>query len=322
MKLLLFPLYYFSVIRYYVLDMIRYVRYSGIFHKKNTEIKFISDIIMSYHVLEKGLTMPDMRLGFGVERVNALIDLCNEYMSRGYEKSNCQFLHAIGVIDEYRRTHQASKFEMNTELLDNIDKLIQKVGSVPCLNQIGYTKESYFKENDSTFEYFSASRHSLRNFTSEEIDIEILKKAILLAQNAPSSCNRQQARVYVIQDKEKIKQVLNCQNGHRGFGHLSNKLIILTASVEEYSGIGERNSAYIDGGLFGMNLLYCLHYYKVGVCTLNAYFSYKTEKRMRQICDVPPSEVFLMVLACGKVPEQFKVTLSKRNDISKILHIV
>ena len=33
-------------------------------------------------------------------------------------------------------------------------------------------------------------------------------------------------------------------------------------------------------------------------------------------------EVFLMVLACGKVPEQFKVTLSKRNDISKILHIV
>ena len=74
MKLLLFPLYYFSVIRYYVLDMIRYVRYSGIFHKKNTEIKFISDIIMSYHVLEKGLTMPDMRLGFGVERVNALIN--------------------------------------------------------------------------------------------------------------------------------------------------------------------------------------------------------------------------------------------------------
>ena len=51
---------------------------------------------------------------------------------------------------------------------------------------------------------------------------------------------------------------------------------------------------------------------------MNFYLNFMAEHKEK----ISSLEVFLMVLACGKVPEQFKVTLSKRNDISKILHIV
>lgn len=315
--------YFFNIFRSYILfnkDRCRFVDYSGMLHQNNSEVKMLSDIAMKCHIIEKGLTMPDMKLGFGIARVVQIIQQCNNYIT-SHNSVNCQLLHAVGVLKEYLSVHQRAGFQFKNGFEEKINELVGKVNCIETC-QLITSQTDYFANKLSSFDLFSASRHSLRHFSNEDINITTLIDAVKLAQNAPSSCNRQQARAYIVDKKEAIEQVLKCQNGHRGFGYLSNKLIVVTASVEEYNGILERNSAYIDGGLFMMNLLYALHFFEIGACTLNANFSSQKEKVMRNSLGVPKSEVFLAVIALGKAPKQFKVALSKRNNVEQILKVI
>ena len=41
----------------------------------------LSDLMITSHVLEKGITMPGRRLGFGYERVRDILNKCNNIIS-------------------------------------------------------------------------------------------------------------------------------------------------------------------------------------------------------------------------------------------------
>ncbi|HOW51075.1 MAG TPA: nitroreductase family protein [bacterium] len=306
---------------YHWRDGRRYAKYSGMIHHENDQVKLIARITMTYHGIEKGLTMPEMRPGFGMEAMNTLITLCDEYLRREYDATHCQFLHAVGVVEEYRKVHEEKGFTIAQPLLNKIVELTGKVRDVQRAEQIESGAAEYFKETSTPFDNFSGSRHSIRNFSDAEVEVESIKKAISLARNAPSSCNRQSPRAYIIQDKELIGKVLSLQNGNRGFGHLANKLVVVTAEQGVYNSIKERHSAWIDGGMFAMNLLYALHFHRIGACTLNCYFSPSAEDRVRALCGIPRSEVLVVIIALGAVPEKFRIPLSKRLSVDEIMRI-
>ena len=143
-----------------------------------------------------------------------------------------------------------------------------------------------------------------------------------MAQNTPSSCNRQATRIHLVRDEETKQNVLNLHNGNRGFGHLSDSIILVTAEVCGYASAIERNAAFIDGGMFGMNLLYALHFNQIGACVLNSNFTTQTANELRKICNIPKSEVFVMLILIGRVPESLSIALSKREEISSIMKII
>jgi len=306
---------------YYWKDGWWYVKHSGMLRHNNSQMKMIARITMAYHGIEKGLTMPEMRSGFGAEAMATLTTLCDEYLRRRYDTTHCQFLHALGVIKEYKKTHDEKGFQIDVRLSERIDNLLRKINRIPEVRQTEIGAEEYFRYADASFDKFSPSRRSVRYFSEKEVEIDIIQKAVSIAQNAPSSCNRQSPRVYVIQHKDTIKKVLTLQQGNRGFGHLANKLLIVTAELGVYNSIKERHSAWVDGGMFAMNLLHALHFYRIGSCTLNCYFSPREEALVRDICDIPQSEILVVIIAVGTVPQHFRVACSKRMDIDDILRI-
>jgi hypothetical protein len=304
----------------YRYDAGRFIKYSNAFYQFDNSEKLIGVIVAEYHVIEKGLTMSEPRLGFGVEIMKALIKHCNLYSTQICD-SNCEhFFHALSVIAEYKLFHENKNFPLNEDLFRSIDDILSKFGKAIPSFQVSMTKEYYFKNTYSTFEEFSSSRHSLRNF-SGSIELSLIEKAVKLAQNAPSACNRQPSRVYIIQNKNLLKQILALQTGNRGFGHLADKLIILTAELGGYLSLRERNDVYINGGIYAMNLLYALHYYQIGACTLNWCSMPDQDLELRKICDIKPSENVLLIIACGGVPDKFQLTVSHRNDYINILKI-
>ena len=64
-----------------------------------------AEIVMGYHVLEKGLTMPHRRLGFGKGAVVHLIRLIESFERRF--GGDPQVAHAVGVLRAYRELHHA-----------------------------------------------------------------------------------------------------------------------------------------------------------------------------------------------------------------------
>lgn len=305
---------------YYNYDISRYITHSNSFNRWDNPEKLIGQIVAEYHVIEKGLTMPDMRLGFGQLVLNDLISHCDLYALL-FDINNEQFVYAIRVISEYKLEHEKNRYQLTNELVLSINNILSKYVEVPPSEQICMNKDDYFKYNQSSFEKFSNSRHSLRNFCGS-VDTETIIKAVSLAQNAPSGCNRQPSRVYLVQEKLRIKQVLNVQTGNRGFGHLADKLIVLTTELGGFLALKERNDAYVNGGIYAMNLLYALHYHQIGACPLNWCADPVQDLELRKICDIPPSESVILIIACGSIPDNFKLATSHRNKVSKILRVI
>ncbi|MGR3812134.1 nitroreductase family protein [Jiulongibacter sp. NS-SX5] len=303
----------------YLYDFNRYLSFSSLVNYRNDQKKLIASIIRNYHVIEKGLTMPDMKVGFGQPRIRHLINDCRLHL-KSFGDSDSQLTHALKVLHEYFETHTLLNYvlELETErLFDNLKKEVSK--KIDVSKQSVMSREYYFSKSGSDFKEFSGSRHSLRNYSSESIPMKDITEAISLAQNSPSACNRQACRVYLITQKGLINSILKLQGGNRGFGHLTDKLIVITSDVSVYCNFGERNQAYVDGGIHALNMLYSLHYNKIGACILNCSHDSKKDKEIRKLLSVPSSEVFIAMISCGVPPNEFKIALSKRFPIEKVL---
>lgn len=252
----------YKIFKVYKYDMTRFLKYGG--HKPHKE-SLLAEIIMAYHVVEKGLTMPDMRLGFGKDNLVSLIGKLHKF-AESYICDDHQFKHGVAVVAEYLEVHNKKEHQLDDNVVSEITALLKKYPT-EASNQIDITREQYFSDLDAPFDKFSVSRHSVRNFEGE-VSIEQITKAVKLANNAPSACNRQQCKVHVVTKKEDIDKCLDLQNGNRGFGYLADKLLIVTADVRA-SWTSECLDVRTNAGIYIMNLCYGLHLNKIGHCLLN-----------------------------------------------------
>jgi nitroreductase len=301
---------FISLFKSYFYDLNLYFKFSDT-KEGDTPVKLIGKIIKGYHVIEKGLTMSETRMGFGREIMINLCRDCGNYIDR-YEINDQQLIHALGVIEEYKKFHKENNFQIDSTVISSIENLNSKTSIIVPSNQISISREEYFQFTDSNFEKFSTSRFSVRNFIDREIEMNDIINVLNVAKNAPSACNRQSWRTYVYSDKQQINEILKIQGGNRGFGHLANKLIIITGEVGVFAGSAERNQVFIDGGIYAMNMLYSLHFYKIAACILNCSNSTEKDKILRKLTMIKDSEVFISMVACGIPPDRFMMTTSKR----------
>ena len=300
-------------------DARMYVRYSNGFFCNDNKKKILDYLIVFYHPIEKGLAMPDFRLGFGQERVEKVIYICNEYISR-YNDSPRVLIDAIEVIAEYNRLHKSHNFKLDGILQNHIDDLLSRFQDVPPSSQLYFKCEDFFSKSNSPFPFFASSRRSIRDYDTRQIvNEDVLKSAVDLAITAPSTCNRQSVKVHLVKDKELVKQVLSMQSGNRGFGHRADKVLIITSDLQSWNVPGERFSPYIDGGIFAMNLLYALHYHHIGACPLNWSENVERNKKLHQLLGIPNHEIVVMMICCGMAPKEFKIVRSKRKSLNDIL---
>ena len=166
---------------------------------------------------------------------------------------------------------------------------------------------------------FFACRYSIRNFTDEEVDYNLIEQAIRMAQKTPSVCNRQSSKVYIFRNEEDRQLVLSYQNGNRGFGHLVNKVLIVTSDLQNFVSVGERNQCWIDGGMYAMSVVYALHSLGLGTCCLNWSVEYEVDRRLRKAANIPDSEAVIMMIAVGHIPEQLSVAQSPRKSIEEVM---
>lgn len=295
----------------------RFIKYSGVFHP--SKIRDMAYLTWLYHVIEKGLAMPKMRLGFGQDKVKELLSLILLYEDR-YGKDNVTYNTAVGVLKEYDRIHKEKNYILPKEITDSLEKICKENIDIQMNNE--YTRTKFFKYKNSNFFQFATSRHSVRNYdTNIDIEIEDLIKAIQLAQTAPSACNRQAARVHIVSEHQLIKKCLKLQNGNRGFGHLANKLLIITGNLQTLLGSQEFFDLNTNVGIFIMNLSYALHYYEIVHCILNWYVLPKDDIHLRKILNIPQEENIIAFITCGKAPKDFKIAISPKLNTEEIIRI-
>ncbi len=301
---------------YYLYDAKVFYKNSMLKGHETTQACFIGLITLRAHVVEKGLTMPNMRSNFGKENLYCLIDYLIQYQNKGYDITHPLYRSAIEAVYEYETMHKQSHIALDSVTQEKIVSFRAKIAEPELVKQPKLTKDEFFKDY-TDFADFARSRYSVRNF-SGTVSLETIEQAVSLAQTAPSACNRQPNRVHVISKGSLFDSILDIQHGNRGFGFLADKLLVVTSDISSYIMI-ERNGMYVDGGIYVMNLLYALHYYKVAACTLNWFANPKDDKKLRELLHT--DEQAIAILAIGDVPKEFTCCRSTRIGTDRVLTI-
>lgn len=311
-------LVYMRVLRIYFYDLTRFYKQSNVKQLFRNQDAYKGRLTILYHVIEKGLTMPQTRLGFGGPVVMDLMDLLAQFKRLGYDVNCMEFKHSANVLAEYFTFHAERNFELPSELAERYKRFQHMVTAGNATQQLRFTRTEYFRHKDASFDQFSLSRYSCRNYSDTPIPREVIQKCIRLAMKSPTSCNRQLNRIYVVSDPAIKEEVLKLQYGNRGFGHLASTLFILTANISYFQGVNDRNESYINTGMFAMSLLNALHHNEIGACPLNWSVDHKRDAALRKLLSIPDNERIGLVISAGYLPESFDIASSPRLEVDHI----
>lgn len=291
------------------------VKYNASNHTDEDIQKMQYTLLRETHTIEKGMSMRNPRRGFGQQKVMNLIGRLKKYCTL-YIEHDSEFLeYPLSTIQTYIDYTHNTGVEISDIDKDFID-LLTMAGCKSVNNIAGIipeTKENILIHCNKNFESLLYSRHSMRYFSEEPVCEELINKALELAQRTPSACNRQGWLTHVYRTPESI-DLVKWQGGSRGFEDEIKCAILVTANLKAFLSY-EVHQAYIDGGLYAMNLINALHSLGLGTIPLSCGFLHKQLKRLSDF-GVHENEVPIVIIGIGNIPETFDVAVSRRKAVN------
>lgn len=301
-------------------DAGRYRRWSSLGKAELSREQLSALVTLNYHRIEKGLALPAPRPGFGADAVRTLITLLDQQFRRfGPDEAARSGIATLAEYRAFNRAHGIAHSEVDAALARYATLGAAPAADEPCGGTRLVERDAVHATLPADPEAFFASRHSVRHFSGEPVGLDLIERAVRMAQRTPSVCNRQPWKAYAFTDPEQRRRILSFQNGNRGFGDGAAQLLVVTADLQHFTSAGERYQGWIDGGLFAMSLVHALHALGLGACMLNWSVTRETDTAMRAAVGIPDSELVIMMVAVGRLPERLRVAFSARKPLSDVL---
>lgn len=259
----------------YAYDALTYLMFSATIVRFGINRSF-GRVMVLVHALEKGLSLPNRRDGFGSEKLKELEVWESKLVALPHSKKQAFLLCQIRKIKNDMEQFQAGKFKP------------AKFERMPPIKP-------------EQFEDFLRSRSSGRFWSGEKVELDKLYSAQRLAVHTPSVCNRQPWGSEVIEDEKAIRQILEIQAGASGFGENASALIIIFSDLAAYWHSHERNQVWIDGGMYAQSFLLALHASGVSACPLNLCLNPIKERKILKMVGLSSNYRLIMAIGVGSV---------------------
>ena len=318
------------LIKWSVLNAISAAKNMIYITKVRNDEKFYSDRIhaeiqRTVHQIEKGLSIENPKKGFGTEKISLLIDYISQ-ISDYTDKESIEVLNrARSCVQTYLSFYD--KMGWSTDKIEQLRKRFAniKIDNAPCgidAGLIDIEKVEHADEEYATLEKIASSRHSIRDFADGTVSTELILKAIAFAQKAPSACNRQSVRCYII-GKEKYSSIGDWLSGIGYFGDYGfDKIIIVTGKITGYSE-SEGMQHLVSPGIFVGYLQLALEALNIGSCIMQrSLFNDTVWNKTRIILNIPEDEQSYCLIGCGIKKERYKVPVSKRLSTGIIAKVI
>lgn len=142
---------------------------------------------------------------------------------------------------------------------------------------VGYKivqKQELTVNGNTAFDEVIKTRRAVRTFSDKKLEPNVVKECVLLAQAAPTACNRQMIKIYQISNRENCDIITDTIYGASGFTRDTVNYFVLTYDVKSLDYYGERNQGYLNAGLVAMNLANALHSRGIGSCFIQCLYYY------------------------------------------------
>lgn len=299
-------------------DYRRLVSHLGAINVQTDKDKFFANILISVHSIEKGLSLPHPRPGFGKLKILNTLQQMDVYKRRyGYDSL---FEIAKPVFDAYiyfcKDTADKEILKKYTDTFLDFPSKLELSGGVQKVY-----KHDIWASSLIDFESFCNTRYSIRDFSDQPVDIELINKAAKISTKAPSACNRQPWHIYTFRDIEKKNELLEWQLGNKGFGTAIDTVLLLTCNLKSYF-INESHQAYVDGGLYAMTLMYALHSLGLGTIPLTVAMMNSRNQILYDKFGIKDYEVPIVLIGVGHLKDSFNVAISERFNYDDYMTVI
>lgn len=186
-----------------VFDLYHHLKFS--FKEQNlkddqTHLKYY--LTKHYHIVEKGLALPEPRLGFGQPKIIDIIEKAKRYESLfGSDELTASIRK---TLNDYIAFNFDQNFELPSQFESQLKGFINQgdIGSSGGLKDKARSTTSTLTLDE--YKNFAIGRTSVRDFSDEPVSIDLLYKAADIAKSSPSVCNRQGWKVHCYNEKKPL----------------------------------------------------------------------------------------------------------------------
>jgi len=265
-------------------------------HRKTQAGSEIFELRRRIHMIEKGLTMRPRRDKFATGYILELLERLDRSLRLGVLGDET-IAWARDVLDGYMEATA-------TSTSDIIARARTAYAQIPLESAIPYCGPALpvappIDFDPGRLEALAQHRRSVRWYQDRPVDRAVVDRAVEIALQSPTACNRVPYQVRIFDNPADARRVAQIAGGTTGYVQNLQSVAVIVGDLSAYQDERDRHLIYIDGSLAAMGFVYALEASGVSSCCINWPDMKAPERAMRELISLEPYERVVMLVAFG-----------------------
>jgi len=268
------------------------------------------------HRLEKGILMRPRRETFAKDYILETVEFYAQAVGADGAVSSIEGTElswAYDVISEYFRL-----VEVADPVVDRARAAFAAVPPLPTQGSMRPYEQGTITASGVTYDQIAAlsrQRRSVRWFLDKPVDRDLVDKALVVARQAPTACNRLPYEFLVFDDPDQVQKVASIPFGASGYAHQIPTVIVVKGRLDSYFSPRDRHVPYVDASLAAMSFMFALETLGLSSSVINWPDFEPLESKMAKTLGLRPHERVVMLIAVGYADPTGLVAFSQKKDL-------
>lgn len=270
------------------------------------------------HMLEKGLTMRPRRETFGVAYIEETVALAGRLtrFSPPIISEEVE-LWAREVLERYFLATVASSSAAIARSRESFAAIHWNVERDHTSGPHAPFTDEPPVSIDSLHE-LARRRKSVRWFTPERVDRAKVDKAMLVAAEAPTACNRQPFTFRIFDEADQVAAVAAVPMGTAGYGHNLPGIVAIVGDMSAFIDERDRHLIYTDGCLAAMSFIFGLESQGIASVCINWPDIAHRDKAMSKLLGLANHERVVMLIGYGYADDSGTTPYSAKRHLEAL----
>ena len=278
-------------------------------------------LLLIAHSLEKGMSIPNPRIGFGMAKASTLLEYQMKYVQNRMREQSFAFDESVSILRAWIDYSVAQGIDVS-EIKSRLDKMCAAINvsqfSAGRIQVEDVNEKIYDHIDFEPIAFFLTSRRSTRWFQQEPVSNEVMSRVIGLTSCAPSACNRQPCKVYWTNSKDVVREINRLIPGNKGFEEQVPNWAIITSDRLSFSG-GEGLQWYVNGGIYLAYFILSLHVCSIGSCIFQTPISDGCVAQIKHIAGISNHEAVVAAVGFGYPLKDLSYAAAQRRPEADVL---
>lgn len=284
---------------------------------KSAPYRSHSGLRRNVHRLEKALIMRPRRDTFAAEYIFETV----QFYERSLRSATGEpFAHDMPELQwaESVLSHYFDEVSPGRQSIEKARQLFEAVTKdrSPSTDKVPSAKRTISTVTYSDIKSLAEQRRSIRWFEQKPVDRELIDKALYVASQAPSACNRLPYKFLIYDDPELVERVARVPFGTAGFAENIPAIAVVVGSLSSFFSPRDRHSIYVDSSLAAMSFILALETLGLSSTIINWPDFEPLEFEMQKLLGLSFSDRPVMLIAFGYHDSSARVPYSQKKDLS------